>query len=197
MGMKRYIRAFELTLHEDLIDVPRKWLKPRMVFVNSMSDLFHEDIPFGFIERVFKTMEGCPQHTFQVLTKRSSRLRDLAPGLPWPGNIWIGVTVEDEDNLYRVDDLREVPAHTRFLSCEPLLGPLDRLSLEDIHWVIVGGESGPKARPMMLDWVTPILGLCQRQSVPFFFKQWGGLQKGRNGRSLEGRTYDELPCTSR
>ena len=156
MGVERYKNEFKVTLHEDLVARPLQWLKPRIIFVNSMSDLFHEDVPLDFIQRVFKTMQQCPHHTFQVLTKRSSRLRQIAHLLPWPPNIWMGVSVEDNRVQQRIYDLSHVPAHVRFLSCEPLIGPLDDLPLNDIHWVIVGGESGPGARPMKAEWVESI-----------------------------------------
>lgn len=193
MGAQRYVNGFDLALHEDILEKPYRWVKPRTVFVNSMSDLFHEDVPADLIQRVFKVMQECPQHTFQVLTKRSGRLCALADQLPWPGNVWMGVSVENEQVLHRIEHLRQVPAHIRFLSCEPLLGPLDKLTLDKIHWVIVGGESGPGARPMQRAWVESILNQCEVQSVSFFFKQWGGLKKSRTGRLLHGRTYDGLP----
>lgn len=193
MGAQRYVNGFDLALHEDILERPYRWVKPRTVFVNSMSDLFHEDVPADFIQRVFKVMQECPQHTFQVLTKRSGRLCALADQLPWPGNVWMGVSVENEQVLHRIEHLRQVPAHIRFLSCEPLLGPLDKLTLDKIHWVIVGGESGPGARPMQRAWVESILNQCEVQSVSFFFKQWGGPKKSRTGRLLHGRTYDGLP----
>ena len=193
MGSERYRDGFNLTLHEDLIDLPRTWKTPRVVFVNSMSDLFHESIPFDFIRRVFDTMADCPQHTFQVLTKRSTRLALFAKDLPWTENIWMGVSVENDDATLRVDDLRQTPASVRFLSCEPLLGPLESLKLNGIHWAIVGGESGPGARPMKLEWVLDILRRCRESDVPFFFKQWGGIQKHRAGRRLLGKYYDEMP----
>lgn len=193
MGNRRYVNGFEVTLHDDLVDLPRKMRQPRLIFVNSMSDLFHEDVPVDFIARVFDTMSACPQHTFQVLTKRSRRLKEISGILPWPANVWMGVSVEDERVVKRIDDLRQVPASVRFLSCEPLLGPLNDLELDGIGWVIVGGESGPGARSMEPDWVRSILKQCRRARVPFFFKQWGGVRKGRTGRALNGRTYDELP----
>lgn len=193
MGSERYRNEFTLTTHEDLIDAPRKWRQARMIFVNSMSDLFHKDVPDEFIRRVFETMADCPQHTFQVLTKRSDRLRRLGRKLPWSPNVWMGVSVENEKALYRVDDLREVQANVRFLSCEPLIGPLGKLSLEGIHWVIVGGESGPGARPMPYEWVDEIHRRCRAEDVPFFFKQWGGVHKKRFGRTLDGRVFDEMP----
>lgn len=195
MGSERYRNEFTLTTHEDLIDAPRKWRQPRMIFVNSMSDLFHKDVPDEFIQRVFETMADCPQHTFQVLTKRSDRLRRVGRKLRWSPNIWMGVSVEDEKALYRVDELREVPAHVRFLSCEPLIGPLSNLSLQGIHWVIVGGESGPGARPMPYEWVEEIRRSCRARDVPFFFKQWGGVHKKRFGRTLNGRVFDEMPSS--
>lgn len=193
MGNRRYANGFRVTLHEDLVDLPRTIRRPRLIFVNSMSDLFHEEIPESFIGRVFETMVACPQHTFQVLTKRSRRLAELAERLPWPQNVWIGVSMEDERVLPRVDDLRQVPACVRFLSCEPLLGPIDDLALDGIAWVIVGGESGPGARPMRTEWVESILRQCRRAKVAFFFKQWGGARKDLTGRQLHGRTYNELP----
>jgi protein gp37 len=193
MGVARYHRGFQLTLHEDLLDLPRRWKRPLMIFVNSMSDLFHERVPEEFIQRVFQTMNECPWHTFQVLTKRSARLRELAPQLEWSDNIWMGVSVENERVLYRVADLQAVPARVRFLSCEPLLGPLPNLPLEGIHWVIVGGESGPRARPMEAPWVREIRDQCSEAGVAFFFKQWGGVRKNLTGRELDGRTYDDMP----
>ncbi len=193
MGNPRYPNGFDITLHEDLIDAPRRWRKPTRVFVNSMSDLFHEVIPRDFIERVFQTMAECPQHQFQVLTKRSERLRELAPSLAWPTNLWMGVSVEHADVVGRIDDLRTVPAALRFLSCEPLLGPLGALRLEGLHWMIVGGESGPGARPMHPAWVNSLRDQCEAAGVPFFFKQWGGVRKDLAGRELDGRTYDALP----
>ncbi len=196
MGVERYRNAFKVTLHDDLIDLPLRWKQPRLVFVNSMSDLFHEQVPLEFIQRIFATMVKCPQHSFQVLTKRSTRLRELAPQLPWAANIWMGVSVEDERVVKRVVDLRHVPAYVRFLSCEPLIGPLSSLPLDGIHWVIVGGESGPHARPMRREWVESILGQCREARVAFFFKQWGGVRKDRTGRELHGRTYDEMPSAT-
>ena len=195
MGNPRYVNGFDVTLHDDLIDAPRRWKQPRFIFVNSMSDLFHEEIPEEFIRRVFQTMTACPQHTFQVLTKRSGRLREMASRLPWPKNVWMGVSVEDQRVVTRIDDLRQVPAAVRFLSCEPVIGPLD-LNLDGISWVIVGGESGPGARPVEESWILGIRDQCREAGVAFFFKQWGGVQKGRAGRELHGRTYDELPVLS-
>ena len=193
MDNPRYRNGFSVTLHPDLLEVPRRWRSPRFVFVNSMSDLFHKDVPDSFISKVFETMAACPQHTFQVLTKRSERLRRMAPALVWSENVWMGVSVEDNHVLHRVDDLRATPASVRFLSCEPLIGPLVGLSLDSIGWVIVGGESGPGARPMCTEWIEQILSSCRSAGVPFFFKQWGGIRKDLTGRVLHGRTYDEMP----
>ncbi|MFL6301389.1 MAG: DUF5131 family protein [Terriglobales bacterium] len=193
MGNRRYLNSFEVTMHHDVVDLPRSWKTGRRVFVNSMSDLFHRDVPLSFIQKVFATMRACPQHNFQILTKRSSRARELAARLDWPENVWMGVSVEDAMALNRVDDLREVPAAVRFLSCEPLIGSLAGINLHGIHWVIVGGESGPRARPMKIVWVREIYRACRRQNVPFFFKQWGGVRKDLTGRLLGGRTYDEMP----
>lgn len=193
MGAARYAAGFEPTLHWDLIDAPRAWKKPRLVFVNSMSDLFQEDVPEEFIQRVFRTMESCPQHTFQILTKRSERLRDLEARLRWPANVWMGVSVEDARVLQRVVDLAAVPAAVRFLSCEPLIGPLDEIPLQNTDWVIVGGESGPRARGMKEEWVKSIHRQCRASAVAFFFKQWGGVRKDLTGRLLDGRVYDEMP----
>ena len=197
MGAVRYRNGFTVTLHPAVLDLPKRWRQPRMIFVNSMSDLFHDHVPLEFIQRAFATMRDCPQHTFQVLTKRSARLRDLAPHLDWAPNIWMGVSVEDRCVIHRIHDLQAVPAYVRFLSCEPLLGPLDDLPLDGIHWVIVGGESGPGARPMQAAWVRAIRDQCQRADVPFFFEQWGGARKDRTGRELDGRTYDAMPPTRR
>ncbi len=193
MGNARYRNGFEVTLHPDLVDLPTRWRGPRLIFVNSMSDLFHEKVPLAFVQRVFATMRSSPQHTFQVLTKRSARLRALAGQLDWPPNVWMGVSVEDAGALWRVGDLCAVPATVRFLSCEPLIGPFDELPLDGVHWVIVGGESGPNARPMRTKWIRSIFRQCRRAGVPFFFKQWGGVRKDLTGRELGGRTYDEMP----
>jgi protein gp37 len=196
MGAERYRNGFSVTLQPDLVDIPRGWRLPRVVFVNSMSDLFHDDIPLAYIQRVFATMRDCPRHTFQVLTKRSERLAELARHLPWPENVWMGVSVEDARVLHRVADLQSVRAKVRFLSLEPLIGPLESLRLDDIHWVIVGGESGPQARPMRKEWVKDILHQCRAAKVPFFFKQWGGIRKDLTGRELYGRTYSEMPVVA-
>ena len=193
MGNQRYKRGFHVTLHADVVDLPKRWKTPRRIFVNSMSDLFHPDVPLWFIRSVFKTMVECPQHTFQVLTKRSDRLEKLSANLPWPTNVWMGVSVEDARVFHRIDDLRRVPATVRFLSCEPLIGSLAGIDLEGIHWIIVGGESGPHSRSMNIEWVREIFRECRNQKVPFFFKQWGGVRKDLTGRLLGGRTYDEMP----
>lgn len=193
MGQERYRNGFAVTLQEDLVDAPRQWKQPRVVFVNSMSDLFHADIPLPFIKRVFGTMGQCPQHTFQILTKRSERLREVGSELPWSSNVWMGVSVENEEALDRVRDLQQVPAAVRFLSVEPLIGPVWDLPLRGIDWVIVGGESGPGARPMNPEWVESIYSQCRSAAVAFFFKQWGGTRKDLTGRELHGRTYDEMP----
>lgn len=193
MGQERYRHGFELTLQPDLLNQPDKWIEARTIFVNSMSDLFHENIPIEYIKKVFATIRRNPHHTFQVLTKRSERLARVANRLTWPHNLWMGVSVEDSSFVHRVNDLVTVPASVRFLSCEPLIGPLEELPLDGINWVIVGGESGPGARPMEKSWVTEIQEQCDRRQVAFFFKQWGGVRKKHNGRTLNGRTYDELP----
>lgn len=193
MGVERYSEGFKVRLHWDLVALPKQWKGGRRIFVNSMSDLFHEDIPLNFIQAVFETMRDCPQHIFQILTKRSQRLRELAHFLEWPSNVWMGVSVENRSALSRVLDLLEVPAAVRFLSCEPLLEPIAHLPLEGIHWVIVGGESGPHARPMRYEWVADIRAQCEAVGVPFFFKQWGGIRKSKTGRTLDGRTHDAMP----
>jgi protein gp37 len=193
MGVARYQNEFELTLQPDLIDVPLKWSKPKMIFVNSMSDLFHESIPLKYIVQVFDVMNRAHWHIFQILTKRSDRLIELSERLTWSDNIWMGVSVENEDVIKRVNHLAKVPAKVRFLSCEPLLGPISKLPLDGIHWVIVGGESGPGARPINSSWVEEIQRQCFLSHVPFFFKQWGGFRKHDKGRLLNGKTFDELP----
>jgi len=193
MGQPNYSRGFELTVHEHVLEAPLRWKRPQMIFVNSMSDLFHEDVPVDFVLRVFEVMERAHWHTFQVLTKRGERLEELAPSLPWPANVWMGVSIETREYMGRTDHLRGTPAQTKFLSLEPLLGPLPNLDLRGIHWVIVGGESGPRARPMDESWVVSIRDQCQKASVPFFFKQWGGRNKKKTGRMLQGRTWDEMP----
>ncbi|MEW6338258.1 MAG: phage Gp37/Gp68 family protein [Acidobacteriota bacterium] len=193
MGQANYRNGFNVTLHPEALERPLHWLKPQTIFVNSMSDLFHEEVPVEFTERVFSVMQRASWHRFQVLTKRADRLAELAARLPWPENVWMGVSVENAFYSDRIDSLREVPAAVRFLSLEPLLGPLPRLKLRGIHWVIVGGESGPGARPMEKAWVTSIRDQCVRAGVPFFFKQWGGVRKKAAGRVFDGRTWDDMP----
>ena len=193
MGMDRYRNGFQLTLHPEVISQPLDWKDPQVIFVNSMSDLFHEEIPLGFVAEVFEVMRRAHWHTFQVLTKRADRLIDVANELPWPSNVWMGVSVESPDYIWRVKELAKVPAAVRFLSVEPLLAPIPRLPLKGIDWVIVGGESGPHCRPMKAEWVQGIRKQCRIGCVPFFFKQWGGTRKKRTGRQLNGRFYNEMP----
>lgn len=193
MGAPGYTNGFKLTLQEKALDLPLRWKSPRIIFVNSMSDLFHKDVPLEYIQRVFSVMERASQHTFQILTKRSERLLELSQFLNWPTNVWMGVSVESSDYTYRIDDLRLTPAKIKFLSLEPLLGPLPNLNLASIDWAIVGGESGWRARPMEEGWVVDIRNQCRKAKVPFFFKQWGGVNKKKTGRLLEGRTWDEMP----
>lgn len=196
MGQSNYVNGFEVTLHEHVLTYPLRLKKPQIIFVNSMSDLFHERVPDTFINKVFTIMEQAHWHQFQVLTKRSARLKNLANKMNWPPNVWIGVSVENEKSKYRIDDLKYVPAILRFLSLEPLLGPIEFIDLNNIDWVIVGGESGPKARPMKEEWVKKIKDFCIDQNTPFFFKQWGGINKKKNGRILEGRIWKEMPSFS-
>jgi len=193
MGQERYRNGFKVTLQPDVVDVPLHWKRPRMIFVNSMGDLFHKDVPVEFIARCFAVMQQASQHTFQVLTKRPERAAELASHLRWPSNVWMGTTVENADFLHRIDSLTEIPAAVRFLSLEPLLGPIPRLPLEGIHWVIVGGESGPAARLIEPTWALQIRNRCASQGVPFFFKQWGGVSKCLAGRELDGRHWNEMP----
>jgi protein gp37 len=195
MGQANYANGFELTIHEQALRLPLQWKKPQIIFVNSMSDLFHKDVPVEFILRVFEIMQRASWHQFQILTKRSDRLLELDPILPWEPHIWMGVSVENQDCAFRIDHLRETGSKIKFLSLEPLLGPLQSLDLNGIDWVIVGGESGPGARPMNPSWVVDIRNQCQKAKAPFFFKQWGGQNKKKNGRELEGRTWDEMPAT--
>ena len=193
MGQKNYKNGFKLTLHPHVLDLPLKWKKPQFIFVNSMSDLFHEEVPLSFIQSVFSTMRKAYWHVFQVLTKRAQRLYEISTLIDWPPNVWMGVSVENADYMFRIDLLRKTPAFVKFLSLEPLLGPLPDLNLKNIDWVVVGGESGPNARPMEEKWVLDIRDQCVDSNVPFFFKQWGGFFKKRNGRLLENRTWDEMP----
>lgn len=194
MGNPNYANGFKLTLHEKSLEIPFHWKKPRMIFVNSMSDLFHQDVPLGFVQKTFDVMRQASWHTYQVLTKRSDRLCELSQSIDWPINVWMGVSVENGDYAFRIDHLRQTGAHIKFLSLEPLLGPLSHINLEDVDWVIVGGESGPGARPMKKKWVIDIKDQCQFADIPFFFKQWGGVRRKRNGRTLQGRTWDQMPA---
>ena len=185
--------GFALTLHEETLAAPYGWRSPRLVFVDSMSDLFHPEVPLDFIRRVFAVMADTPRHTYQILTKRSQRLASLASGLDWPPNVWMGVSVENDRYAFRVDHLRTVPASMRFVSAEPLLGPLPELDLTSIHWLIAGGESGPNARPMDESWVRGLRDHCQAEGVAFFFKQWGGRTPKSGGRELDGAYHNEMP----
>lgn len=193
MGSYRYRNGFKVTLQEDLVELPLSWKSPKVIFVNSMSDLFHKDIPNDFIAKIFNTMVKAHWHTFQILTKRSERLSNIGQILPWPKNVWMGVSVESAEYTFRIRDLAKVPAAVRFLSVEPLLAPIQKLPLRGIDWVIVGGESGPGARKMEADWVRQIRRRCRDMNVPFFFKQWGGTNKKAAGRTLDGRIYNEMP----
>ena len=193
MGQANYVNGFALTLQPHMLELPLRWKKPQTIFVNSMSDLFHEEVRVDYIQKVFKTMRKAWWHRFQVLTKRASRLRELDKSLEWAPNIWMGVSVETERYCPRIDDLRRTRARTKFLSLEPLLGPLQNLDLAGIDWVIVGGESGPRSRPVDPAWVIDLRDQCRLAEVPFFFKQWGGWNKKKAGRELEGRTWDEMP----
>jgi protein gp37 len=202
MGVERYAKdgdprtsgpGFGLTTHEDVLDVPARWKQPRLVFVNSMSDLFHEGVPEDFIRSVLQVMKETPRHTYQVLTKRSKRLLRLAPRLEWPTNVWMGVSVESARYRFRIDHLRQVDAAVRFISAEPLLGPLGPIDLRGIEWVIAGGESGPRARPMDIRWGRELRDQCAAAGVSFFFKQWGGRTPKAGGRELDGRTWDDMP----
>lgn len=196
MGQPNYRNGFEVTLHPHVLTKPLTWTKPQMIFVNSMSDLFHKNVPTQFILDIFGIMEQASWHTFQILTKRSGRLSQLDHRLAWPPNVWMGVTVETARFYSRIDDLRKTSAATKFLSLEPLLGPLPDMDLTGIDWVIVGGESGPGARPMLEEWVLDIKDQCSEAKVPFFFKQWGGIRKKEAGRTLQGCTWDELPLVT-
>ncbi|MFH1927358.1 MAG: DUF5131 family protein, partial [Chloroflexota bacterium] len=199
MGQPNYANGFALTLHEHMLEKPLSWKKPlgqkkpKTIFVNSMSDLFHANVPLDFIQRVFDVMRRASWHTFQVLTKRSERLLELNPEIDWPGNVWMGVSVETQDYAFRIEHLRKTDAQVKFLSLEPLLGPLPGLDLRGIEWVIVGGESGPGARRMAEEWVIDIRDQCLGAQVPFFFKQWGGVHKKKTGRVLRGHTWDQVP----
>ncbi|HUW19544.1 MAG TPA: phage Gp37/Gp68 family protein [Sedimentisphaerales bacterium] len=192
-GSRNYAKGFRVTLHPHLLKTPLRWRQPRTIFVNSMSDLFHQAVDFGFISKVFNIMVRASQHRFQILTKRSHRLLQLSPDLPWPQNVWMGVTVENAGYSFRIDHLRQTPAAIKFISFEPLLGPIANINLEGIDWVIVGGESGPGARPMQPQWATDIRDQCLAAGIPFFFKQWGGTNKKKTGRTLDGRIWNQIP----
>jgi len=196
MGQPNYRNGFRLTLQPQMLELPLRWKLPQRIFVNSMSDLFHKDVPLDYIRQVFEVMRKAHWHRFQILTKRADRLAELSPHLQWPENVWMGVSVENSKHMSRIDDLRRTGAKLRFLSLEPLLGPLRGLNLEGIDWVIVGGESGPGARPVQESWILEIRDQCQQAEVAFFFKQWGGQNKKKAGRLLEGRTWDEMPRVS-
>ena len=193
MGQPNYVNGFTLTLQPRTLELPLRWKKPQIIFVNSMSDLFHKNVPTTYIERVFETMVKADWHCYQVLTKRSERLMQLSGRLPWRPHIWMGVSVENKDYEFRINHLRETEAHVKFLSLEPLLGPIPALNLQGIDWVIVGGESGPGSRAMRKEWVLDIRDQCLAANVHFFFKQWGGTNKKQAGRQLEGRTWDQMP----
>lgn len=193
MGNNKYANGFKLTLHPDTLTIPYQWKKPKFIFVNSMSDLFHEGIPLSYFKKVFKVMNDNSHHVFQVLTKRADRIAELNDEVKWTPNIWMGVTVENNDVVDRIEYLRECDAKTKYLSCEPLIGPIHNLDLRDIDWVIAGGESGRTPRPMEKEWIVRIQQLCHKSNVAFFFKQWGGTNKKKNGSSLNGKTYKEMP----
>lgn len=193
MGQRNYVNGFEVVCHPHMLDVPLKWKKSNMIFVNSMGDVFHEEVPLDFIKQVFGVMNVADQHFYQVLTKRAKRLLELSEMIKWDNHIWMGVTVENKAFKYRIDYLRKTPAKTKFLSLEPLLGPLGELNLSGIDWVIVGGESGPRARSIEADWAREVRDQCIDQNVPFFFKQWGGVRKKKNGRILDGVEWNEMP----
>ncbi len=193
MGQANYRNGFELTLQPQMLDLPLRWKTPKRIFVNSMSDLFHKDVPTDYIKRVFDAMKRAHWHQYQVLTKRSERVLELSNELEWSPQIWMGVSIENDKYKHRIDDLRQTSAHVKFLSLEPLLGSLGKLNLRGIDWAIVGGESGPGARPLNAEWVTEIRDQCVGSGVAFFFKQWGGVQKSKAGRTLEGRTWDQMP----
>jgi protein gp37 len=196
MGQTKYRNGFDLTIHPGTLDLPLRWKKPQRIFVNSMSDLFHVDVPLDYIQKVFDTMRRAHWHQFQVLTKRSGRLLAVNEKIDWPRNVWMGVSVESAGYKTRIEHLRKTGAAVKFLSLEPLIGDLGTVNLSNIDWVIVGGESGPGARPMDKEWVDRIRRQCEAEDVPFFFKQWGGVQKKRSGRNLDGRTYDEMPSST-
>jgi protein gp37 len=192
-GLHRYRNGFKVTLQEDIVDLPMRWRKPRLVFAGSMTDLFHEDIPFDYLLRIFETMQKADWHIFQILTKREDRLAELYKHLPWPENVWMGVTVESSKEVGRMNILRKVPAAVRFVSMEPLLGSIPVFPTDGINWIIVGGESGPNARPIEYRWIVEIRNRCLKNNIPFFFKQWGGINKKKSGSLLDGKYYHEYP----
>ena len=193
MGNANYTNGFELTLQPHMLEKPLEWKKPQVIFVNSMSDLFHKDVPVEYILAVFDVMRRAYWHRFQVLTKRADILEQLSPLIDWPENVWMGVSVENQHYTFRVDHLRRTGAFIKFLSLEPLIGPIEDIDLTGIDWAIIGGESGPGSRPMKKEWVLTLRDQCVREKVPFFFKQWGGVNKKKTGRELDGRTWDEMP----
>ena len=193
MGQKNYMDGFSVRVHPGSLSIPDSWAKPRMIFVNSMGDLFHPEVPLSFILDVFGVMKSVDRHVYQVLTKRSSRMAELSDSLHWSSNIWAGVSIENSDYLYRIKNLRAVNASLRFISFEPLLGPIHSIDLSGVDWVIAGGESGPGARPVSIEWIRFLRDICFEQEVPFFFKQWGGFRKKKNGRMLDGRSWDMMP----
>ncbi len=194
MGQPRYVNGFKVTIHPDALSIPLKWKKPRLVFVNSMSDMFHEDVPFEFVLKIFKVMEQASHHIFQILTKRSEYMMEMSPQIRWPSNVWMGISAENSDNLYRIDHLRQTSATVKFISFEPLLGPIYNIDYTGVDWVIVGGESGPKARAISPVWVESIRIQSENAGVPFFFKQWGGKNKKKAGRELNGKIWNEMPA---
>lgn len=193
MGQPNYVNGFRVALHDHVLQAPFNWKQPSVIFVNSMSDLFHEDVPIKFILKAFEVMRNTPHHQYQILTKRAERLSEIKAELSWPDNVWMGVSVESDDYQYRIECLRNTEARIKFLSIEPLLGPIPELDLYGIDWVIVGGESGPKARPIKSEWVIEIRDQCLDAGVPFFFKQWGGFNKKKAGREIEGRVWNQMP----
>ena len=194
IGAPKYARGFALTLHDDALERPRQWKRPRFVFVNSMSDVLHKDVPDDFLHRIFAVMRRTPQHTYMLLTKRSERLREMADNLDWAPNVWMGVSVESQPYAYRIDDLRATGARVKFLSFEPLLGPIEDVDLSGIGWAFVGGESGPRARPMREEWALSLKEQCARAGVAFSFHQWGGAERYSRGRLLDGREWNEMPA---
>ena len=196
MLQPNYINGFNITLHPNSLNLPLKWKKPQMIFVNSMSDLFHDEVPFEFIQEIFNVMKNAYWHTFQILTKRSERLLEIDKYIAWPPNVWMGVSIENNKFIYRCEHLRKTKSKIKFLSCEPLLGPIKDLNLKGIHWVIVGGESGTNARPVKEDWICEIRDQCISNNIPFYFKQWGGKNRKKSGRILQGQIWNQMPIYS-